>query len=92
MPWDVASFTGWWQNRSGYVLRLPHVGQVRHKLRFTWWSDGFFWRASPRFCWRGPFAGATFASKTAPAKFKMHQQNFRCASKIINPNDFDMPR
>jgi hypothetical protein len=31
------------------------------------------------------FAGATFASKTAPAKFKMRQQNFRRASKIINP-------
>jgi hypothetical protein len=34
----------------------------------------------------------TFASKTAQAKLKMRQQNFRCASKIINPNDFDMPR
>jgi hypothetical protein len=30
--------------------------------------------------------------KTAPATFKMRQQNFRHASKIINPNDFDMPR
>jgi hypothetical protein len=35
--------------------------------------------------------GVTFASKTAPAKFKMCQQNFRRAGKIINPNDFDMP-
>jgi hypothetical protein len=34
------------------------------------------------------FAGATFISKTAPAKFKMHQQNFSRASKIIYPNDF----
>ncbi len=27
----------------------------------------------------------TFTSKTAPAKFKMCHQTFRCASKIINP-------
>jgi hypothetical protein len=40
----------------------------------------------------GSFAGATFISKTAPAKIKMCQLNFRRASKIINPNDFfDMP-
>jgi hypothetical protein len=54
-------------------------------------SDGIFWRASAEFCWRGSFAGATFASKTVPAKFKMRQQNFRHASKTINPNDFDIP-
>jgi hypothetical protein len=45
----------------------------------------FFWRVPEEFCWHESFAGATFASKTAPAKFKMHQQNFRCASKTINP-------
>jgi hypothetical protein len=44
------------------------------------------------FFWHGSFAGATFASKTVPAKFKMRQQNLRCTSKIINPNDFNMPR
>jgi hypothetical protein len=56
-------------------------------------SDGIFWCTPAEFCWRGSFAGATFISKTAPAKFKMRQQNFRRASKIINPNDFsDMPR
>jgi hypothetical protein len=37
------------------------------------------------------FSGAcqTFASKTAPATFKMHQQNFRRTSKIIIPIDVD---
>jgi hypothetical protein len=38
------------------------------------------------FCWHD-----FFASKTAPAKIKIRQQNFRHASKSINPNDFDMP-
>jgi hypothetical protein len=47
-------------------------------------SDCIFWRVPAEFCWRGSFAGATFISKTAPAKFKMRQQNFRCASKILH--------
>jgi hypothetical protein len=38
-------------------------------------SDDIFWRAPAEFCWCGSFAGATFASKTAQAKFKMRQQN-----------------
>ena len=54
-------------------------------------SEGIFWHARAEFCWHESFAGTTIASKTAPAKFKMREQNFRCASKIINPNDFDMP-
>jgi hypothetical protein len=54
-------------------------------------SDGIFWHTPAELCWCKSFAGATFASKTAPAKFKMRQQNFRRASKIINPNHFDMP-
>jgi hypothetical protein len=44
------------------------------------------------FCWCRSLAGATFISKTAQANFKMHQQIFRRASEIINPNDFfDIP-
>jgi hypothetical protein len=39
--------------------------------------DGIFLRAPTEFCWRGSFAGATYISKTAPAKFKMRQQNFK---------------
>jgi hypothetical protein len=54
-------------------------------------SDGIFWHVPADFCWRKSFAGATFAAKTAPTKFKIRHQNFRCASKIINPNDFDTP-
>jgi hypothetical protein len=48
-------------------------------------SVGIFWRSASKIllaqvvCWRN------FTSKTAPAKFKMRQQNLRCASKIINP-------
>jgi hypothetical protein len=53
-------------------------------------SDGIFWHGPAEFCWHESVAGTTFASKTTPAKFKMHQQIFRCASKIINLNDFDM--
>jgi hypothetical protein len=52
-------------------------------------SDGLVWRTPAEFCWCGSFAGTTFTSKTASAKFKMCQQNFKPASKIINPNDFD---
>ncbi len=56
-------------------------------------SDGIFWHAPAECCWHRSFAGVTFISKTMPAKFKMRQQNFRHASKIINPNEFcDMPR
>jgi hypothetical protein len=40
------------------------------------------------FAGAGLFAGMTLISKTVPAKFKMRQQNFRCPSKIINPNEF----
>jgi hypothetical protein len=47
-------------------------------------TDGIFWHAPAEFCWRGSFAGVTFASKTAPETFQMCQQNFRCTSKIIN--------
>jgi hypothetical protein len=39
-------------------------------------SDDIFWHTPAEFCWPGSFAGTTFASKTAPAKFKMRQQNF----------------
>jgi hypothetical protein len=39
-------------------------------------SDGIFWRAPAEFCWHRSFAGMTFTPKTAPAKFKMRQQNF----------------
>ncbi len=46
-------------------------------------SEGIFWRAPAEFRWRESFAGAT---KTARAKFKTRQQNFRRASKISNPN------
>jgi hypothetical protein len=37
----------------------------------------FFWRTPAGFCWCRSFAGATFASKTAPAKFKMLQQKIQ---------------
>ncbi len=36
MPWDAASFTGWWRNRSGYVLRLPCVGQSVRVIEILW--------------------------------------------------------
>jgi hypothetical protein len=55
-------------------------------------SDGIFWHAPAEFCWRGSFAGATFASKTVPAKFKMRQQSLRRTGKIIYPKDFEMSR
>jgi hypothetical protein len=32
LPWDVLSFTGRWQSKSGYVLRLPRIGQGRRKV------------------------------------------------------------
>ncbi len=44
-----------------------------------------YWRPPAKLCWRRSFAGATFTSKTAPAKFKTRKQNLRCASKINNP-------
>jgi hypothetical protein len=53
-------------------------------------SDSIFWLTPAKLCWCGSFAGMTFISKTGPAKFKMHQQNFRHVKKIINPNDFLM--
>jgi hypothetical protein len=54
-------------------------------------SNGFFWRTPTEFCWPRSFAGMTFTSKTTQAKIKMRQQNIRGASKIIHPNNFDIP-
>ena len=66
----------WWE-----VVLMPLFTVVYYIL----FSEGIFW-CTPAELY---FAGALFTSKSAPAKFKMHQQNLRCTSKIINPI-FDM--
>jgi hypothetical protein len=69
-------------SRQDWIIGGKHHGGA---LVILSWVTVFSGVRQQNFAGAKSFAGATFASKTAPAKFKMRQQIFIRASKIINP-------
>jgi hypothetical protein len=68
----------WFANFFGALMHVSltkQQGLTAHTQPACTTVDSIFWCAPAELCWCESFAGVTFSSKTAPAKFKMRQQN-----------------